>query len=74
MLMKNKDAASVTGCLLRNFRLASLKSYLKYFKYLKNSNFILGLKAISRCLLRKFFKYFEFLELFELLQKFQSIC
>jgi len=31
----NKDAASVTGCLLKNFKLASLKSYLKYFKYLK---------------------------------------
>ena len=39
MLMKNKDAASVTGCLLRNFRLASLKSYLKYFKYSKKDPF-----------------------------------
>ena len=35
IVKKNKDAASVTGCLLKNFRLASLKSYLKYFKYLK---------------------------------------
>jgi len=31
----NKDAASGTGYLLKNFKLASLKSYLKYFKYLK---------------------------------------
>jgi hypothetical protein len=29
----NKDAASVTGCLLKNFRLASLKLNLKYFKH-----------------------------------------
>jgi len=32
---QNKDAASVTGCLLKNFRLACLKSYLKCFKHLK---------------------------------------
>ena len=30
-VFRNKDAASVTGFLLKNFRLASLKSYFKIF-------------------------------------------
>jgi len=30
---KNKDAASVAGCLVKNLRLASLKLNLKYLKH-----------------------------------------
>ena len=53
----------------KNFRLASLKSYLKYFKYskkdpLKNSNFTLSLKAISRNPLCKFSKKIHHFEIF----------
>ncbi len=66
-LINNKDAASVTGCLLKNFRLASLKSCLKYFKYLEAQlkeflyNFVQ--KAISITPLRKFLKKIHHLKL-----------